>query len=234
MNVATLLIARNTFIRGPQVTSPATWADLGCKSCLPIGPSSVPTDWSTSVANGMAIRVPTNYQSFMMNYQFLDTVSWSKGGHLFQFGGEISKERRNGREYYQFSPQFSFTGTLSGPSGAGYADFFLGAANSVFQNSPLTSLQYKWTPFLYFQDDWRATNKLTLNLGVRWEPYITTRDGFGHVGAFRPGQQSTIYPLAPVGAVFPGDTGIGPGATPNRYGRFSPPHRLCLRSLRER
>ncbi|HEV2272806.1 MAG TPA: TonB-dependent receptor [Acidobacteriaceae bacterium] len=222
LNLATFMVARNTFIRGPQVTSPANWAALGCVSCVPLAPPDIPTDWSVTAANGLSLRVPTNFRSYMMNYQYIDTVSWSKHNHLFQMGGEISKERRYGREYFQFSPQYSFTGTLSGPYGAGYADFFLGAANSVFQNTPLESYQYKYTPFLYFSDDWRVSTKLTLNLGVRWEPYITTRDALGHEGAFRPGQQSVIYPLAPVGALFPGDAGIGPGVTPNRYDRFSP------------
>jgi hypothetical protein len=222
LNLATFMVARNTFIRSPQITSPANWAGLGCVSCIPLAPPSIPTDWAVAVTNGLALRVPTNFRSFMMNYQFIDTVSYSIKNHLLQFGGEYSYERRYGREYYQFSADYSFTGTRSGPYGDGYADFFLGAANSVFQNTPLFSEQYKYTPFLYFQDDWRATNRLTLNLGMRWEPYITTRDRFGHDGAFRPGQQSVIYPLAPLGAVFPGDPGIGPGVTPNRYDRFAP------------
>jgi hypothetical protein len=222
LNLATFMVARNTFIRSPQITNPTTWAGLGCVSCIPLAPPSVPTDWSVSAANGLSIRVPTNFRSYMMNYQFIDTVSYSFNNHLLQFGGEYSYERRYGREYFQFAPQYAFTGTLSGPYGDGYADFFLGAANSVFQNTPLFSEQYKYTPFLYFQDDWRVSTKLTLNLGLRWEPYITTRDRFGHDGAFRPGQQSVIYPLAPVGAVFPGDHGIGPGVSPNRYARLVP------------
>lgn len=222
LNLATFMVARNTFIRAPQITSPANWAALGCVSCIPLAPASIPTDWAVAVTNGLSLRVPTNFRSFMMNYQFIDTVSWSKGNHLLQFGGEYSYERRYGREYFQFSTDYSFTGTLSGPYGDGYADFMLGAANSVFQNTPLFSEQYKYTPFLFFQDDWRVSNKLTLNLGARWEPYITTRDRFGHDGAFRPGQQSVVYPLAPLGALFPGDPGIGPGVSPNRYDRIAP------------
>ena len=166
--------------------------------------------------------MPTNYFSYMMNYELNDTVSWTKSKHLLQFGGNLGKMRRNGREYFQKDPQWSFTGTRSGNAGYGYADFFLGAANSVYQNSPLTSYQYKWTPFLYFQDDWRISKKLTLNLGVRWEPYITTRDKYEHEAAFRPGEQSKVYPNAPLGVVFPGDPGIEAGITPNRYNKFSP------------
>jgi TonB dependent receptor len=217
-----LTIARNTFIRGPQVTNPPTWAALGCTGCIPLAPPDVPTDWAVSVANGLSLRVPTNYFSYMMNYQFIDTVSWTKSNHLLQFGGEISKERRYGREWDQKDTDYSFTGTLSGNYGYGYADFFLGAANSVLQQTELLSYQYKYTPFLYFQDDWRVSKRLTVNLGVRWEPYITTRDEYNHDSAFRAGEQSTVYPLAPVGAVYPGDPGIAKGVTPNRYERFAP------------
>jgi Carboxypeptidase regulatory-like domain len=222
INLATFMVARNTFIRGPQITTPANWTALGCLSCQNLAPADVPTDWAISVANGFGIRVPTNFRSYMMNYQVIDTMSWSKGNHLLQFGGEYSYERRYGREYFQMSPEYAFNGTLSSEYTDGYADFLLGAAATVFQNSPLFSEQYKYTPFLYFQDDWRVSRRLTLNLGARWEPYITTRDRYGHDGAFRPGQQSTIYPLAPLGALFPGDSGIGPGVSPDRFDRISP------------
>src|SRR5215831_19189625 len=141
VNAATLTIARNTFIRGPLKTDPATWADLGCKSCVSLAPPSIPTDWSISINNGIGLRVPTNFLSYMMNYQFIDTVSWTKNKHLLQFGVDVAKLRRNGREYYQVTPQWSFSGTLTGPNGYGYADFMEGAANTVF-HSPLTSYQY--------------------------------------------------------------------------------------------
>ncbi|HEY6989579.1 MAG TPA: carboxypeptidase regulatory-like domain-containing protein [Bryobacteraceae bacterium] len=222
VNVATVTVARNTFIRSPLVTSPANFAELGCQSCVPLSPPSVPTDWAVSVASGIGLRVPTNYFSYMMNYQFVDTVSWTLGNHLLQFGGDIAKVRRNGREYFQKDTQFAFNGLRSGNTGYGYADFYLGAAASVYQNSPISSFQYKWTPFLYFQDDWRVSHQLTLNLGVRWEPYIAIEDSYGQNAAFRAGQQSTVYPLAPLGYVFPGDAGISSGVAPNRYRRFSP------------
>jgi hypothetical protein len=223
VNTATVTVARNNFLRSPQVSSPATWADLGCKSCVPLAPANIPTDWIVGITNGLGLGIATNYLSHMMNYQFLDTMSWTKGNHLIQFGGDVAKVRRNGRENFDTDPGFSFNGLATGPAAYGYADFYVGAAASVYQNSPIAAYQYKWTPFLYVQDDWRVTHKLTLNLGVRWEPYITVRDAYGENTAFRAGQQSTVYPLAPVGYLFPGDKGIdGLGVIPNRYDRFSP------------
>jgi hypothetical protein len=222
VNNATFTFARNTFIRSPLTTSPAkNWADLGCKSCVSISPAGVPTDWSLMVSSGLQLRVNTNYFSYMQNYQFVDTLNITKGNHLLALGGDIAYVRRNGREFFQKDTQFTVDGTRSGAL-YGYADFMLGAAANVYQNSPIASFQYKYTPVLYFQDDWRVSHKLTVNLGMRWEPFLDARESNGNLGAWRPGQKSTVYPNAPVGAVFAGDAGIPLGIVPNRWARFSP------------
>jgi hypothetical protein len=224
VNTANLTVARNNFFRSPQATKPANWSELGCKlTCVPLAPPDIPTDWILGISGGLGLAIATDYNSYMMNYQFLDNVTWTKGNHLLTFGGDIAKVRRNGREYFDTDPGFSFNGLQTGSYGYGYADFYSGAGYSVYQNSPISSWQYKYTPFLYVQDDWRATHKLTLNLGVRWEPYVPVADAYGENTAFRAGQQSTYYPLAPVGYLFPGDKGInGNGVVPWRWARFSP------------
>ncbi len=223
VNAATLMVARNNFIRDPLVTSQKNWADLGCvATCVPLAPPSIPTDWILSVSNGVGIAIATNYLSHMMNYQFIDTISWTKGNHLIQFGGDIAKVRRNGRENFDTDPSFTFNGLATGSYAYGYADFYAGAAASLYQNSPISSWQYKWTPFLYVQDDWRVSHRLTLNIGVRWEPYIPIADAYGEDTAFRAGQQSKVFPLAPLGYLFPGDPGISIGVVPDRLARFSP------------
>lgn len=222
VNNATFTFARNTFIRSPLPTAAAKdWLDLGCATCVSLAPPGNPTDWSINIANGFNARINTAFFSYMQNYQFIDTLTVTKGNHLLSMGGEMAYVRRNGREFFQVTPQWSFDGQRSNAF-YGYADFFLGVPRTVFQNSPLRAFQYKWTPFLYFNDDWRVNRRLTVNLGLRWEPYLTVKEKNGELGAFRPGQKSTVWPNAPVGALFPGDAGVPNGITPNRWARFSP------------
>ncbi len=221
VNSFTFTLNRNTFIRGPLANNVSNWDALGCVSCPYLAPSSVPPDWQVQIANGFGVRVSTAFYSYMQNYQVVDNLSLTKGNHLMTLGGDIAKVRRNGREYYQVSPTFVFDGLRSGAA-YGYADFFLGVPRSVFQNSPLRSNPHKWTPFLYFQDDWKISRKLTLNLGVRWEPYFPVVEERDELTAFRPGQQSTVLPLAPQGLLFPGDTGISRGIVGHSFKKFSP------------
>ena len=221
-NTATFTFNRNTFIRAPLATSPdPTWASLGCVSCVILHPPSVPTDWNLSVTNGVGIRSSTDFNSYMQNFEFIDSFNKTTGNHLLTMGGSILTARRNGREYFDSSPVFTFDGSRSG-SGSGYADFFLGLPVTVVQNTILQSWTSKVVPSLFFEDDWKITRRLTVNLGLRWEPYLPLTERHNHLEAFRPGQQSTVYPTAPLGLVFPGDTGIPAGVVSSSWGKFAP------------
>jgi hypothetical protein len=75
---------------------------------------------------------------------------------------------------------------------------------------------------LYAQDSYKATSRLTLNIGLRYElpqPYseIHNQDAL-----FMPNAQSTIQPTAPLGLLYPGDAGVGPGLIPREYRAFAP------------
>ncbi len=181
----------------------------------------MPTDWNLSVTNGVGIRSSTDFNSYMQNYEFIDSFNKTIGNHLLTLGGSIITARRNGREYFDSSPVFSFDGSRS-RSGNGYADFFLGLPVTVVQNTILQSWTSKVVPALFAEDDWKVTHRLTLNLGVRWEPYLPLTEKHNHLEAFRPGEQSQIYPTAPPGLVFPGDPGISQGVVPSKWAKFSP------------
>ena len=88
------------------------------------------------------------------------------------------------------------------------SDFARGAAFDFVQNSAGRPEYHTFSYDLYALDDWKVTNYLTLNLGVRYEYDEPLYDSQNRVLAFRPGQQSTVFPTAPRGIVYPGDAGI--------------------------
>jgi hypothetical protein len=77
-----------------------------------------------------------------------------------------------------------------------------------------------WQVGPFIQDDWRILPNLTINLGLRWDPNTPPVSQGGRGAAWvpgastvasysnsTPGQQSTVFPNAPAGLVFPGDPG---------------------------
>ena len=149
--------------------------------------------------------------TFLRNeIQIVDTIRWTTGRHEVATGfdysyGEgdiVNNFRANGR--FTFANSAPFTGDA-------LADFFLGRFSSFEQGIG----EYKNTRmhFLatYVQDTFRVNPRVTLNLGLRWDPFFPYTDETNRLACYRPGQQSQVYVNAPVGAVYPGDPGCPAG-----------------------
>jgi hypothetical protein len=103
-------------------------------------------------------------------WQFADNFSWIRGKHTFKFGADI--RRLNTTDITSF-----FTGDDMGTyqfngqySGFGMADFLLGIPNNTtIANTGADVDGVTYHTGVYAQDDWRVSNKLTLNYGVRYE-----------------------------------------------------------------
>lgn len=104
--------------------------------------------------------------------------SWNHGDHLFQFGAEVRWIQSNQYDFsnlyggrYAFAQSLtSSTGTSSGVGGSSLASFMLGQISSYTTTPQQVPGYYRWRyNAAYFQDDWRITPKLTLNLGMRYE-----------------------------------------------------------------
>lgn len=157
------------------------------------------------------------------NMTLSDDVHWVKGTHDVSFGfhGELARldvVNQNGQP-----GQFTFASTTTNNA---MASFFLGYLSSFSQSAgQFQDNRAKFTG-VYIQDSWKATPRLTLDYGVRWEPFIPQTDD-GRMGQFNPaayasGRISTVYPKAPAGLLFPGDAGMPTNGVNANYKNFMP------------
>ena len=96
------------------------------------------------------------------------------------------------------------------------ADFLTGNAVSYSQGTVYGFYNRQYYVSAYAQDSWKITPRLTLNYGVRWEPYLSIYSKYGQIhhfdsALFASNTHSSVFTNAPAGAVFPGDSQYGCG-----------------------
>ncbi len=158
---------------------------------------------------------------FRQQYEYTDTVRWTKGKHSLGFGVDVGNGVGNIDNNYRANGYFSFDS--SAPfTGDALADFLVGKFSNLEQGVG----EYKNTIFNYFSlfvtDSFRIKPRLTLDLGLRWDPFFPYTDANGKIVAWRPGQQSTVYPNAPEGILFAGDPGLPAGGYNKAWLNFGP------------
>jgi hypothetical protein len=151
---------------------------------------------------------------------FTDDFSLVTGKHNMKFGGELRRDQIVLAYINRPNGNFTFNGQYTGNAAA---DFLLGFPSQYRQGAGDPNMNGSMTAFsIYAQDEFRLSTRVTLNLGVRYEvntPFVEKDD---KLNTFRPGQQSTRFPNAPVGLVYPGDTGIPRGTYDTDKNNVSP------------
>jgi hypothetical protein len=112
---------------------------------------------------------------------------------------------------------------LSFTSGNILSDFVLGKPTVFAQRDGMQARLRGSLLGFYAEDQMRATSRLSVTLGLRWDPYWPFHTLHGRSLCFRPGEQSTVFTNAPLGLVFPGDPGCdGSGGVSTDFKTFQP------------
>src|SRR5215831_16820557 len=148
-----------------------------------------------------------------------DSVSKVRGAHNVKFGGQFQYQQVRLEPNATFNGTFTFAGT---ETGSDFADFLLGVPSNYIQSSGGVFYLRNQYGGVFAQDSWRARSNLTINYGVRWDIMAPWYEKDNQIQTIVPGQQSQVYPGAPLGLVFPGDPGISRGLSPTQWGNISP------------
>jgi len=104
-----------------------------------------------------------------------DDLTHIRGKHNFKFGFETRRyyyntRSKSGSGNYVFNPATTAQPGFLNETGHSFASFLLGAASSTNRGIAAANFGHRWrSAGFYFMDDWKATRKLTLNIGLRWE-----------------------------------------------------------------
>ena len=147
-----------------------------------------------------------------------DSVTWTKGKHLIVAGVDILRQNLWLGTDYEARPDSSFTGQYTG---YGMADFLTGRLYQLDMSAGIVGSNYENQYGFYGSDTIRLKPNFSINVGLRWEPFYPASNVGGRLADFRLGQQSTRFPNAPVGLVYPGDAGVGSGF-PAKVDNFLP------------
>ena len=194
------------------------------------GPNDLNRIPSIQLSGGTGTNYTSNWVPWNNGYnayQVQDAVSWSKGAHQMRMGGSWQTYRKYQDLFAPTQGAFQFNGSYTqrpDPAHPGkyisndFADYLLGLSNQYGENALQDSQNWNANSYaLYFQDNWRATQRLTLNLGLRWDGIPHTVNPQGQVSNFYPNLYaagSAPTWITPGVTISPASAGLGTSPLP--------------------
>jgi hypothetical protein len=200
------------------------------------GPQDIGVNAHAIPEHAMAINVPGGFivgngsysdATFRTTaYQVSDEVNIVKGNHQIAFGGIVANWRENNYSHTSSLGAYTFNGSITG---LGLADFLTGNLATLVEGSQTAWSDREAYVLAYVQDVWKVTPRFTASYGIRWEPSFPLALKQGAVYGFDinryiAGTRSTVFPTAPAGLYFTGDSGFPSGGrtyNPN-FKQFAP------------
>ena len=215
---------RATFARSNavRVNAPGTptMTDLGSKVTSPV------RDYTGQVSASSYFSLGGIGGYFVNNtWNLSDGLSMVRGAHQILAGFNFVHTQLNGLGPFQMNPRFTFNGSITGNA---LADFMVGSPATFLQGNGQVAYDRMNSPALYIQDNWRIGKSLTVNAGLRWDPFFPQHHKQNMVSIFEPDQfyqnvHSSVFPNAPAGLFFHGDRGFpGNSDTSQKLAVFSP------------
>jgi len=203
------------FLKNPFALTPhpylTSWSAQG--SDVKNDPGCQDLNFSVAGRDGIRIWDRCNAKD-THSWEINSAVKWVRSQHDVAVGGVYSKHwNANPKDpTLQSGGSFAFTNTFTGIAAA---DAVMGLASNYTAGNygPITvAKSYRVLAGLYVNDNYRVTRRLTLNLGLRWDPGTSSRDDIHLDGTIWmswifPGRQSQRFPNAPPGILYWGDPG---------------------------
>jgi hypothetical protein len=152
----------------------------------------------------------TPWNNAANSYEWRDDLSWTRGRHQFKIGGDYLLYMKSQSWFQNTEGGYTFNGFYTGND---FADFLLGYANNYTENAVQETGQWNNNSIgLYFEDNYRVNNRLTLNLGLRWDGIPHAYEANGIMSNFYP----NLYSKADAAILNSGDQSVNaasPGLT---------------------
>jgi hypothetical protein len=197
------------------------WCDIGVKIyCEP----TISRPIQNTITGGFRLTSGfiTGHKYVGTMYSINDDVSLVRGNHQMSFGVSVEHGRQNNLSPYVSAHQFQFNGSSTG---LGLGDFMLGRPSQLVTGKTNAHHVKGTTLGVYAVDSWKATTKLTLNYGLRWEPSMppNVEDIYNFsYDRFQQGIKSSVFLNAPAGLSYRGDPGFPKNGINAHWGQFSP------------
>ena len=217
-------------IQEPQAPGLQTLQSFGVNA-----PQSIPTGFFPGVrfiANpAFQLFSGGGLEQTPQTYDFHGAAVYTTGGHVLQFGSDLQFDR-----VYTLDASFTpGTWTFNGQrTGLLLADVVLGLPSQFQQDSGRTNDLRESRYHFWVHDDWKVMPRLTLNLGVRWEPKLPPIDKLNNLVAFVAGRQSQVAPDAPAGPALSGRRRHRAGSVPARLQQLRASRGVRIRRRRRR
>jgi Carboxypeptidase regulatory-like domain len=208
---------RSAGLRGES--TPTTWRELG-SNVIPAGNS-----------RDLVLQFPGFFNIVLFgdtplarnNFQYKPTFSYQLNNHNLRFGANIVRRQFNiPTVNVQFNGNFGFNDAVTGRN---ITDALIGRASTFNQDTgfKVALRQTDWSGFV--QDEWKLNRRVTLSLGLRYEPFTPWTDRWNELpqtAQFIAGRQSSVYPNAPKGLLFYGDEGVPRGIAKSALNHWAP------------